>query len=107
MSHAGETQESSARSESSQSEGELLHLPQVGRLQVALQLAPLQPHVGRSGGEPGAPTLRQDGLEEEHLDARRALRPNASGQLVLVHAAGGVAEESGLEGSIWREETAT
>lgn len=78
---------------------------------MALQLAPLQPHEGAAGGGcggRGGPALRQDGFEEEHLHPRRALRPNGSGQLVLVHSAGGVAEESGLEGgSIWREETAT
>lgn len=111
MSHIGKTKHHllgwSPCSLPSQSEGELLHLPHVGRLQVALQLAPLQPHEGAGGGRGGS-SVRQDGFEEEHLHPRRALRPNGSGQLVLVHSAGGVAEESGLEGgSIWREETAT
>lgn len=87
-------------------EGELLHLPHVGRLQVALHLAQLEPPAG-GGRERRGSALRQDGFEEEHLDPRRALGPGGPGQLVLVHPAGGVAEESGLEGSIWREETAT
>lgn len=88
---------------SSQVENEALDLHHVRGLQVALQLAFLQPQERSVGGCRG-PFVGQKGFEEEHLCSNRALRPNGSGQFVLVHSAGGVAEESRLESSCGEKE---
>lgn len=68
----------------------------VGCFQVPLQLAFLQPHTRSAGASRGG-SLRQDGLEEEHLASDQTVRPSAFGQFVLVDSAGGVAEEGRLE----------